>query len=126
MGVNEITLANLANGAMEERFNGVLAEVLENIVNPNTDAKKIRKITLTIAFAPREDREFAAVAFDVKPTLAHARPVGTGIMIGQDGAGKVVAAEYRNTIPGQLGLEDIEGKDKPSASKVFAINKGGN
>lgn len=42
--MEKITLNNLANGALEERFNDVLANVLENIVGPNTDHKKARKI----------------------------------------------------------------------------------
>jgi hypothetical protein len=46
-----IDLNTFANGALAERANEELQKILENIADPNTDAKKKRKLTLTITLS---------------------------------------------------------------------------
>ena len=38
------SLSDLMDGGVEERFNAALAEVWENVYDPNTDAKKPREV----------------------------------------------------------------------------------
>lgn len=110
--MEEIQISTLAGGAVEERFNDALQEVLENIQDPNTDAKKKRKITLTVTFEPKESRDFTGVDFQVKTTLQPAVPVQTGLIIGIDGKGHAVAAEYSRQIPGQTFVDESTGEIK--------------
>lgn len=77
---------------------------------------------LTVNFKAREDREFAEVSFSCIPTLAPAKQVETGILIGQDGRGKVVAAEYKKILPGQMGMDDFQKTDQ-APNNVVSMNK---
>ena len=106
--MQDVKLETLAGGAIAERFNDALQEVLDNIVDPNTDYKKARKVTLSVSFKPREDRSFAIVGCDVKTTIAPPKVVETGIVIDTDGRGRAVAAEYANQIPGQMDVEEVQ------------------
>ena len=101
-----ISLKTLASGAVEERFNDALVEVLKNIVDPNTEFKTKRKIVLTVTFSPVESRDFAAINCDAKMTLAPQKTVTTGLFIGIDQKGVAVAAEMLKQAPGQLFVDE--------------------
>lgn len=64
------SLDDLMNGAAVERFNKCLKEVLNNIFDPNTDAKKTRKITMTLTIKPDKSRNSAKFYLDVRSGLA--------------------------------------------------------
>jgi len=87
-----LSLKNLGFGAAEELFNDSLVKVLENISDPNTDYKKVRKINLEVLIKPNESRGKAEVGIFVKSTLAPVKPYTTDIYIGKD-RGKYVATE---------------------------------
>lgn len=66
-----INLSEFNNGAVQEKFERALAEVVSNISNPNTDSKKKRKITITLTMAPINDnRDTLATDVEVKTALA--------------------------------------------------------
>lgn len=75
--LTQVGIETLAAGAVPERFNDALAEVLANIDDPNTEPKAKRKIRLDIVFSPSEGRDSAAIDVRVQTTLATVRPVGT-------------------------------------------------
>lgn len=100
------SLDDLMNGAALERFNKALQEVLQNIFDPNTDAKKTRKVTLTLTIKPDKSRNSAKFYLDAKPTLAPIEPYETNVMLAHDDAGNASAAEFGNEIPGQLDIDD--------------------
>lgn len=47
-------LEKFAQGALSQQINRALAQVANNIQDPNTDPKKTRKITATITFKPND------------------------------------------------------------------------
>lgn len=98
---NMINLEKFAGGALAEKMNGVLKEVLENIADPNTDYKFKRKLTLELTFESGEDRELAEVTILAKTKLAPNKPIATKLVIGTDGKGGVLASEYKKQVPGQ-------------------------
>lgn len=55
-----VDLEKFANGSLSAQVNRAFEEVAENIQNPNTDARAVRKITITIAFKPNAERNFVA------------------------------------------------------------------
>ena len=56
-----LTLENLGNGAAVELFDEALEKVLKNIMDPNTDPKAERSITMKVTFKPDENRDMAPV-----------------------------------------------------------------
>jgi len=101
----DVSLDNLANGAVVERFNDALKEVLGNIIDPNTTHAK-RAITLKVEIKPDENRNFGAIDITCKTSLAPTMPLKTKVYIGQDKTGPV-ATEYN---PQQLALPNTSEK----------------
>lgn len=87
-----VGLENLGQTAAIELFNDELSRVLENILDPNTDPKAVRTVTLSLKIKPDENREFGPAIMEVKSKLASPRGVGTVMYFGKV-AGKAVAQE---------------------------------
>jgi len=117
----EITLANLGGGAALERFSEELEKVLENILDVNTDAKKTRSITMTVAIKPTKERNQAAVGIACTSKLAPVETYATRAFIGRHGQ-RLLAFEDN---PQQLKLGDfIRGNAKGVATLDGAAPKG--
>lgn len=102
-------LEMFAQGALSKVFNAALEEVTKNTQDPNTDATKERKITLTIKLKPNENREFIDTTVESKVTLAPRQAVRTTINMGQDPiTGEVDCVEIGRQIPGQLSFQEVE------------------
>ncbi len=112
--VENVSIFDLADGAVHERANLELERVMENIRDLNTDYKKPR--TLTVTFTADEDRETVRVSHAVTSKLAPLKPMNTTILLGYDG-GKLTAVEQTKAIPGQL---DFNGGEQ-SGPKVINI-----
>ncbi|WP_375104085.1 replication terminator protein [Paenibacillus sp. RS8] len=104
--MNEISIENLAGGAVGERINIELNKVADNIMDPNTDWKKARKLTVTITIKPDEQREIGLVSVDNKPTLAPAHGIATKLVFGKDREGKAVAEELVSGVKNQMMIDD--------------------
>lgn len=98
---NMINLESFADGALAEKVNMALKEVLANITDPNTEYKTKRKLTIDMTFTAGEDRELTEVDIVAKTKLAPAKPLNTRIIIGTDCKGGVLASEFKKQIPGQ-------------------------
>lgn len=59
--VRPLTLDTICEGGVPEVFERELRAVLNNIADPNTEAEKVRGITLKFSFRPTEDRLGASV-----------------------------------------------------------------
>lgn len=105
--MNEITFDTLAGGALRERFNDTLDDVLKNITDPNTEATKTRKMNITVSFKPNKNRSLSSVSFDVKATLQPAVSIQTEIVIDRDDDGNPVAAELmKGQMKGQIPVDE--------------------
>ena len=105
--MDELSFATLAGGGVQEKLQYALNEVAENIADPNTDAKKIRKVTMTLTLKPNEQRSIATLEVDVKTSLAQPVGISTTLMIDRDEKGKIVAQEIYGKDPHQ-GVIDYE------------------
>lgn len=101
-----IDFNNFAEGGPAEKFNIEMQKVLENIADPNTDPKKVRKVTMVVSLKPNEHRSLSEVSVEVKSTFAPSKPIGTSIIIDTDSNGKVTGAELKSGIPGQMYVDD--------------------
>lgn len=74
----QLTITNICEGAVPERFLREVRAVLDNIADVNTSADSKRKIVLTFEFEPTSDRRSAQVSFEVtSKTLGAEKKVGT-------------------------------------------------
>ena len=96
-----INLETFAEGALAEKVNMALRDVLENITDPNTDWKVKRKLTVDMTLTTGEDRELTEVNIVAKTKLAPSKALSAKIVIGTDGNGGVLASEYKKQVPGQ-------------------------
>lgn len=102
-----------------------MEEVAQNIQNPNTDAKKARKITITLTVKPNDQRDFSTVGIEAKTTLAPTLGVVTAMTIGKDiKTGEVQAVEIGNQIPGQMRFEESAEVQEPALKKVVDPSTG--
>lgn len=111
----KMTLTSICSGAIQEKIDRALREVGNNILDPNTDPKKKRSITLQIIFTPNEDdREDVTVTAEVKKTLAPEAGVKTKFFIAKDiESGAMTIQEHqRGEIKGQLSFDDIEAAEE--------------
>jgi hypothetical protein len=100
----EISLLNIAEGSIMEQVNVETARVLANILDPNTDPKTERKITITIAFKADENRELIDCKASVVSKLSAYKQVTSRLFAGLDADGNPTASELFSNHPGQLSM----------------------
>ena len=104
-------LSSIAEGGLQEKVDRALAKVTQNILDPNTDIKKKRKVTINITLAPDDNRYTVDVVTDVKTTLAPDVGVSTVLMVG-DEDGLPVANELKSGVVGQTYIDPDDGTQK--------------
>lgn len=109
------SLSDLMDGGVEELFNSALAEVWENVFDPNTDAKKSREVTIKVKITPNERRDSCDFRVSVVPKLAPKVDLAQTVMLTITQNGNVIATERTNQIPGQV---DMEGNETPLPNTV--------
>ena len=103
----ELSLLNACGGCAPERFQAELDKVLENIIDPNTDAKAVREVVLRLRIKPDENRDQLAIEMTVASKLAGLASVRALGIIGRSIEGKPEAHEYSR--PQQQKLFPEEG-----------------
>lgn len=119
----DLTIESLCGGAVNERINRALRKVSDNILDPNTDAKKKREITLKLTFKPNEgDREEVGVEANVTMKLAPEEGVQTQFFINRDLANDTVTITecVKGQIKGQMSIDDLGllVRDEPTAEEL--------
>lgn len=102
-----ISLDSMGCGALLERANLALAQVARNIMDPNTDSEKARKVTITLTFKPDKSRRHVKTSLGVNVSLAPPLADETMMLIGQDlKTGRIEMNEYgSNQKPVQVAGE---------------------
>lgn len=103
-----VSLDNLKAGGALQLFQEELNKVLANIMDPNTEAEKVREVILRVMIKPDKDRSTAAVAIVPSCKLAPVVPLGTRMFFGKKG-GQYLAWEHdpeQMTLP--MSREDVE------------------
>ena len=123
--MRHINLEQFADGALSAQVNKALQKVAENIVDPNTDPNKARKITVTITMKPNPERNFSAAAVETKVALAPELGAIAALSMGKDlNTGEVDCVEIGNQIPGQLSFGDVEAVDTGEPVRGYAPSTG--
>jgi len=88
-----IDINTVSDGALVEAFGLKLAEVLENISDPNTPATAKRSITLTLSLMPNLDRTQINTSFTCKAGVAAIAPATSRFFVGKDEYGNCYALD---------------------------------
>lgn len=118
--VNQLTLASIAGGAARELFQDELRAVVTNILDPNTEPRAKRELTVTVTITPDpEDRTMGRVNVRVTSKLGKRRPAATLVFFGLQ-EGEPVALE---SDPRQPKLfEEERAADLPSEAEVASAD----
>jgi hypothetical protein len=106
----ELTLINALHGGVLEQFGDALRELVRNVLDPNTDAKAKRSVTLRCTVSPSDDRDFGAVDFSVVPSLAPPKAQTTRVSITYDGL--MFEHAKQQPLPFASVVVDIKGASK--------------
>ena len=127
MQEERLTLASLCGGAVQEKVDRALEKVANNILDPNTDPKKKRVITLKITLKPdASDFEDVQVSADVTYTLAPELGIQTRFFVNKDlRSDKVTVMEHKKgEIRGQLDFNDIGLTSEPTTKRTVDTETG--
>ena len=103
----------------DEKFLEEFQKVIDNINDPNTETKPVRKVVLTLSFKANSNRNHAIVSVTADSKLAKAEAIETDIIIDEDTrSGQVLAAEYDNQIAGQEKMDIPEEEAKPGKDET--------
>lgn len=91
--MGKINVLELAKGAIIEQIDNEMGKVLANLLDPNTDTKTKRKLTVNLIFEVDEDREIVKCTAQAASILAKIKPVTTVLALDIDNHGRPVAAE---------------------------------
>ena len=106
MQTKEVSILDLARGAILEQVDNESTKILNNILDPNTDATKARKLTVTVTFKSDDKREIISCEAQAKSTLSPVMPIATRIYVEQDADGNPRAMELIKNDPNQMSLLD--------------------
>lgn len=108
MKKQQISLETLANGELAGRMNEAIMDAVVNMMDPNTDAKKKRRVIVTIDLLPDDNRRTEGVSVSVTTKLAPPAPAKTYLAMGVSQLGEIEVAEYDGQIRGQMSIADFE------------------
>lgn len=129
----KLDLSQIGEGGLQEKVDKELEKVFDNILDPNTETKTARKLTITLTMKSDDSRQTIATAMEVKSTLAPQKSVATTVLVGQKD-GTVYANELKSTVPGQTYFDEeavlrsdigepIENLEKGVNEDVIDFNK---
>lgn len=103
----DFNIAELQEGAIQEKIEKEVELIMSNILDLDTDATKKRKLTITIDFTPDENRQVISLDAQVKSTLAPQVSVATTMLAGRNmDTGFIEAKELNSGTPGQTYIAD--------------------
>lgn len=119
----DLPLSELAHGAIQEKLDGELVKVFNNIHDPNTKAEAKRAITIKLEFAPDENRQAIKLNSDFTTKLANVEGVSTTVLTGKDlVSGRIEAKELKSNIPGQMYFDE-EGQKTDVGEPVDVVER---
>ncbi|KRK40831.1 hypothetical protein [Loigolactobacillus bifermentans] len=102
----EFNLTQIANDGLQEKFDQEMKKLADNILDPNTEAKKVRKVQLELKYTPTDNREVVSVEVAVKSTLAPQKGVTTSLMLGRNQKGSIEGSELRSGAKNQTYIDE--------------------
>lgn len=105
--MENVQLADLVGGAVQEKFQNSFKRVLENMLDINTSFKAKRSITIKLTFEENEQRDDIKARIDVSEKLAPQGAIETSFAFGKNlKTGEIEVEEYGKQIKGQMSFLD--------------------
>lgn len=101
----EKSILDMASGRIAQSVDEAMTEALENILDWRTEAKRARKIHITITLKTDENREFVGVSVETKTSLPPAAPTETSLLIAAADENGITCVENVPRLPGQIGFD---------------------
>ena len=111
---NPKSILQIARGAIMERVDYEISRIMQNILDPNTSATVVRKVTLTLSFKPDDTRQNIVLSCTAKPTLASTIPIVT-MLYASDAE---TVTEMMPQIPGQFSMDGQE-QEAPATLRII-------
>lgn len=109
---NKVHIFDIGRGALMEEVSVQLEKVAENLYDPNTSHKPVRKLTVELEFSIDEHRELVNVSASTKIKTVPSKPVQTRLTFGKERNGWG-ATEITTQVPGQMGLDGLTEPAQP-------------
>ena len=90
--IERLSSGTIAGGAVIDALNAELQKAFDNIIDPNTEAKRARTVTLTIKIEPNDIRSEALVTFTATSKLCPTQAVAVEVSI-RDQKGEAIVSE---------------------------------
>ena len=105
----KVSLEQIMGGGLQEQFGKSFERVIENLADPNTGFKEMRKITIELKFTQNEARDDVHCAVSVKEKLATQAPMETAFVVGKNlKTGEMYAEEYGKHVRGQMSVDELD------------------
>lgn len=113
------SILEMDHGAVIELADYGMAKLLDDIMNPNTQATSPRTLTITVKLTPNEQRTKVDVEYTHKLGFGKMLPLGTTLHAMADReTGEMVLVEATPQIPGQMGFDGGE-QERPVQLRII-------
>ena len=117
--LNKKSILEMGQGAFMELADYGMAKLLDDIMDPNTQATSTRTLTITLKLTPNEQRSKVAVECTPKLSFGKMLPLETTLhAVADRSTGELCMVEATPQIPGQMGLDGGE-QERPVQLRVI-------
>ena len=119
ISLDKKSIFELCHGAFMELADYSMAKLLDDIMDPNTQAKSPRTLTITFKLTPNEQRSKVEVEYTPKLSFGKMLPLSITLHAMADReTGEMCLVEATPQIPGQMGLDGSE-QERPVQLKLI-------
>lgn len=113
------SILEMWQGAFMELADYGMAKLLDDIMDPNTQATSTRTLTITLKLTPNEQRSKMTVECTPKLSFGKMLPLGTTLhAVADRSTGEMCMVEATPQIPGQMGFDGAE-QERPVQLKII-------
>ncbi len=113
------SILEMDHGAFIELADYGMTKLLDDIMDPNTQATSPRTLTITLKLTPNEQRTKMDVEYTHKLGFGKMLPLGTTLhVIADRETGEMCMVEATPQIPGQMGLDGGE-QERPVQLRII-------
>lgn len=116
--ISKRSILDMVNGAIKERVDYEMGKVIDNIIDPNTEASKARKITVSVELKPDSERRTIGVKAVAKSTLVPTNAIATALYVTSDQNGEMAVVEMVPQVPGQTAMNGEE-QEEPKVLNFY-------